>query len=77
MKKRNYTAADARGVDRCEADITLRDGSGARCMRAAKIDGLCAQHAKMTAEFSCEYCGGNDERPPSHCMDCTRLGAAN
>jgi hypothetical protein len=22
--------------------------------------------------FSCEYCGGNDERPQGHCTDCTR-----
>ena len=20
----------------------------------------------------CEYCGGNDENPPDHCMDCAR-----
>lgn len=20
----------------------------------------------------CPYCGGNDENPPDHCMDCTR-----
>jgi hypothetical protein len=20
----------------------------------------------------CEYCGGNDENPPNHCMDCAR-----
>jgi hypothetical protein len=20
----------------------------------------------------CAYCGGNDENPPDHCMDCTR-----
>jgi hypothetical protein len=23
----------------------------------------------------CKYCGGNDETPPDHCMDCTRPGA--
>lgn len=29
----------------------------------------------LTAELGaadCEYCGGNDETPPDHCMDCAR-----
>ncbi len=23
-------------------------------------------------KFSCRYCGGNDETPQDHCMDCER-----
>lgn len=26
------------------------------------------------APVFCEYCGGNDDDPPDHCMDCTRPG---
>jgi hypothetical protein len=25
-----------------------------------------------TEPVFCEYCGGNDENPPDHCMDCAR-----
>lgn len=29
--------------------------------------------AALRERFSfCEYCGGNDESPPDHCMDCAR-----
>jgi len=59
--------------ERCAADRKpLSDGSGARCMRRATVGNMCAQHAKMTEEFHCEYCGGNDELPPDHCADCER-----
>jgi len=63
---------------RCKADRRpLSDGSRARCMRRATAGALCAQHAKIavTAAFHCEYCGGNDELPPDHRMDCTRPSA--
>jgi hypothetical protein len=26
----------------------------------------------MADRWSCNYCGGNDELPPDHCMDCSR-----
>lgn len=72
MTRRSFTAPSIEY--RCEWDITLRsDKSGAQCMRR-KVAGehLCRQHLKMLAAWSCEYCGGNDELPPDHCMDCTR-----
>jgi DnaJ-class molecular chaperone len=63
--------------DRCRWDISLRgDKSAARCMRRHTDGSLCTQHARIAARWSCEYCGGNDELPPDHCMDCTRPGAA-
>lgn len=34
---------------RCSAAITLRDGSGAQCMRHSKVGALCRQHAKIAA----------------------------
>jgi hypothetical protein len=27
---------------------------------------------QRTEPVFCEYCGGNDENPPDHCMDCAR-----
>ncbi|KAF1692693.1 hypothetical protein CSC64_06815 [Pseudoxanthomonas koreensis] len=57
---------------RCRWDVTLRDGSRAQCGRLRKHGDLCTQHQKMadTAHFPC--CGGNDELPPDHTMDCQR-----
>jgi hypothetical protein len=73
--KRRYSAPPEH--DRCRWDITLPgDGSGAQCMRRRMVGQLCTQHAKMYAAWSCEYCGGNDEFPPEHCMDCTRPAPA-
>ena len=68
---------DAPTEQRCEAELTLKDGSLAQCGRYKKVGNLCTQHAKMTAAFRCEYCGGNDELPPDHCMDCTRPVGSN
>lgn len=42
---RRFTAA--KDSERCEQEITYSDGSGARCMRAAKVGKVCFQHAKM------------------------------
>jgi hypothetical protein len=28
--------------------------------------------SQRTEPVFCEYCGGNDENPPDHCMDCAR-----
>lgn len=71
MSRRVYMAPP--DEQRCAADRKpLSDGSLARCMRRATVGNLCAQHARMVAEFHCEYCGGNDELPPNHCADCTR-----
>lgn len=61
---------DATADERCEWTIKLRDGSEAQCGRKHTDGQLCTQHAKMRARWSCEYCGGNDENPPDHCMDC-------
>ena len=74
MSRRFMAPADQ---ERCIADRKpLSDGSAARCMRRATVQtifgNLCAQHARMTKEFHCEYCGGNDELPPDHCTDCER-----
>lgn len=55
---------------RCCWDTTMRDGSGAQCMRRAVEGRLCRQHAKMLSAMNFECCGGNDELPPSHCADC-------
>ena len=51
--------------DRCTADRKpLKDGSGARCMRKREPGRpYCSIH-----RFEC--CGGNDETPKDHCMDC-------
>jgi hypothetical protein len=47
--------------------------SNVQCGRRRVLGSLiCAQHQKMADRWSCEYCGGNDELPPDHCMDCTR-----
>jgi hypothetical protein len=71
MTLRIYMAPPDEG--RCAADRKpLSDGSLARCMRRATVGNLRAQHARMTAAFRCEYCGGNDELPPDHCLDCGR-----
>ncbi len=74
MKAPRYTRrfSAARYPERCRADITLRDGSGAQCMRKCTVGELCTQHAKMADAFHCEYCGGNDEAIPDHCEDCAR-----
>lgn len=37
---------DAPLSERCEANITLRDGSQAQCGRYKKVGCLCKQHAK-------------------------------
>jgi len=68
--KRPFTAALS--VDRCSYTITLRDGSAAQCMRKKTKGDLCTQHSRIVNGWSCEYCGGNDETPPGHCMDCER-----
>ncbi len=69
-KKRVFICAHP--DDRCKYVITLSDKSKADCGRR-HVDGtLCRQHAKIVAAWACEYCGGNDELPPDHCMDCTR-----
>ena len=38
---------DAPYEARCEANITLRDGSQAQCGRYRKVGCLCKQHAKI------------------------------
>jgi len=35
---------------RCQATITLRDGSKAQCGRRRKVGGLCTQHDAMKTE---------------------------
>lgn len=75
MNKRRFI--DAPTEERCEATVTLTDGSLAQCGRYRKRGNLCTQHAKMTEAFHCEYCGGNDELPPDHCMDCARPTGPN
>ncbi len=63
---------DAAGDSRCAQVIKLRDGSEAQCGRANTNGIVCTQHANMNKRWSCTYCGGNDENPPDHCMDCER-----
>jgi hypothetical protein len=70
MSRRRFI--DATAEERCEWTVTLRDGSKAQCGRKHVNGQLCTQHAKMAARWICEYCGGNDELPPDHTMDCTR-----
>lgn len=70
MSTRRFIDADAE--QRCEWTVKLRDGSLAQCGRRHTDGQLCTQHAKMHARWSCTYCGGNDQLPPDHCMDCTR-----
>lgn len=61
---------DAPSDERCAWEVTLADGSKAQCGRRHTDGQLCTQHARMKAAWSCEFCGGNDELPPDHCMDC-------
>ena len=44
------------------------------CERNNELSALRAELAALKAqqESFCEYCGGNDEEPQDHCMDCTR-----
>jgi hypothetical protein len=63
---------DAPYEQRCRWTVTLRDRSQAQCGRYQKVGNLCTQHAKMADAWSREYCGGNDELPPDHAMDCER-----
>lgn len=49
---RAFTAAP--NALRCKQDITLRDGSGAQCMRAARRDGLCIQHYRIAQASKCD-----------------------
>jgi hypothetical protein len=72
MKAKHRRWRDPFGELRCQWDITLRDGSKAQCGRRKALGQLCTQHDKMHAQWACEYCGGNDELPPDHCMDCSR-----
>lgn len=70
MTKRRFI--DALTEERCRWTITLPDKSEAQCGRR-HIDGdLCAQHLKMHKRWCCEYCGGNDEYPTDHTVDCSR-----
>lgn len=58
---------------RCQWDINRNLGhSRYQCSRRKVIGDLCTQHAKMADAWHCEYCGGNDELPPDHTMDCDR-----
>lgn len=47
MSERRFNANPPEGQQRCSANITLRDGSQAQCMRRAKVDGMCKQHSDI------------------------------
>ena len=74
LRKRRFV--DAFTDLRCEWTVTLPVGSAAQCGRAKKVGQLCTQHAKIHKRWACAYCGGNDELPPDHCVDCTRPAQA-
>lgn len=74
MKRR---FVDTPSDERCRWTITLRDGSEAQCVRRKAIGDLCAQHSKIDVRWSCAYCGGNDEYPRAHTMDCSRPQAGD
>jgi hypothetical protein len=63
---------DAPREFRCVWTITLRDGSKAQCGRRKAIGQLCMQHEKIniTNRLTFQCCGGNDEFPTDHTMDC-------
>lgn len=63
MFTRKFTAA--KNDVRCKADIRLRDGSGAQCMRAAKIDGYCKQHARLRRTKAEKGLRSNEHRTPN------------
>lgn len=69
MKRR---FVDALNGDRCAWTITLKDGSDAQCGRRHTDGLLCSQHKKMADQWVCDFCGGNDELPQDHCVDCSR-----
>ena len=48
-KRRRYTAP--KDEDRCSQTVRLDDGSTACCMRPAKTDGLCWQHARIADDL--------------------------
>jgi hypothetical protein len=63
---------DASADDRCRWTVLLSDRSAAQCGRRKVRGDLCTQHAKMLLQWSCDYCGGSDELPPDHTIDCSR-----
>lgn len=74
MKRR---FVDAPADERCAWTVHLADGSEAQCGRYRKFNGLCTQHRKMREAMQFPCCGGSDENPPEHTMDCeTRQAAA-
>lgn len=73
MSRRQFTALLE---ERCAWAVTLRDGSKAQCRRRKVNEHFCNQHIYMAVAWSCEYCGGNDEPQPDHCMDCSRPSKA-
>ena len=66
---------DAPADQRCAWTVRLRDGSEAQCGRRKTGNNLCTQHQKIADRWSCDYCGGNDEFPTDHCVDCERPDA--
>ncbi len=68
MKRR---FVDAPSDERCRWTCILKDRSEAQCGRRKTIGNLCTQHSKIDSRWSCDYCGGNDEFPRQHTMDCT------
>lgn len=67
MTKRAYV--DPTRAERCTFDITLKDGSGARCGRRASKDGRCWQHphrdldAREMTELRAVFFDGKDCEP--------------
>lgn len=72
MARRAFTAA--KNQDRCKADIRLRDGSGAQCMRQGKVNGFCLQHSKSTVRevYLCPACEliFDTEKQARNCSGC-------
>lgn len=65
---RNQVACNEVRRDDDSRTICVKHG---RALEAAVLARLNAAHVQQDQAF-CEYCGGNDEEPQDHCMDCTR-----
>lgn len=76
-----YRVAVVTAIEDKHLYVEGRAVNGGKLTRRAKygsVDTRATGRRKLgMAEFHCEYCGGNDEDPQDHCMDCERPLTAN
>lgn len=70
----DYVVSAMRDGDACGGDIEYIP-TLAKAKKFAEQAVVSGEWVHMTLggdAAACEYCGGNDETPPDHCMDCAR-----